>query len=255
MIALERFDETRQRQALWALAQDTGFLRTPEGELLLDQLRRFFAPAVAGAARRMGYSLEESEVVSGAIVLLCDQEAKVARYAAAATQEPWAYLSACLTDWARRQWGHRASDLDAAEHVPTPSQEVPTGLTPIDELVELTYRVLAPLTPAEILNDMRPLLSWLALNPPQRLSYEGEDRQAALAECVSMSLNQVIAVMNVAWGARPRRAETSLLGAFMLNRRFEPFASLVHARALVNYKMLMRTGTRKAQTLSDWRAA
>lgn len=252
-----RFDADRQRAALIELVEGIGFLETGEGTEFVTELESAFAPMMQGMARRMGFPLDAADVVHGAIVLLLEQDARVAKYAAAAEEEPWGYLATCLTEWGRRQWGERGTTLDAVEFLPVhrtaqlPGHHVSEELTPLPEVVRLTHAVLEPLTPSEQQPTLHPLLSWLARNPPQRLSYEGVELAAAVDHFPSFTKGQLKAVMNISWGGRPRQAETSLMGAFLLDPEFRPSDSPTRARALVHYKAAMRASAAQARTLIE----
>lgn len=253
MAEIERFDVWRQRMALTELAESIDFLGTAEGAAFMEQLAAFFAPAVVGAAHRMGYPMDHDDVVNGGIVLLTADDGRIARYAAAADSEPWAYMGMCLQAWVRQQWGHRGTSLDAAEFLAvTPPVIDPGDFTPLEMVVQLTWETLCPLTPNELHPELRELLGWLAVNPPQRLSYEGADKRAAHRQCPQFTIWQVTAVINIAWGGRPRQAESSLMGQFLLDPQFHPSDSPTHARALTYYKKQMIAGAASSKMLSDW---
>lgn len=249
-----RFDTWRQRAAM-ATFTEPGFLDTPEGAAFLEQLDVFFSPGICGMARREGYPMEHGDVRNSIITHLLANDGEVAQYAAVA-DEPWAYLGRCAIGWARREWGHRGTRLEVAEslHVPSPSAES-SPYTDLDEVVALTYEALVPRTPSELHGDLLELLGWLAANPLQRLSYETEERVAAHRHCPRMTIEQVTAVMNIAWGGRPRQAQTSLMGAYLLDASFRPSDSPSHARALTYYKNAMRAGAHSSRKLTDWIAS
>ena len=85
------------------------------------------------------------------------------------------------------------------------------------------------------------LLSWLANNPPQRASHETADRAAAARAFRQFTPSQIAAVVNIAWGGRTSRRETSLLAAFLINPDFRPSDSPTHARALLHYRRALRS--------------
>lgn len=250
MQTVERFDTWRQRDALTALSEP-GFLESAEGAAFLEQLEAFFAPSTIAAARKMGYALEAGDVVSMLLVRLLENDGKIAAYAATA-DEPWRYIGGCLGgDWARREWGLRGTGLDMLEFNP-PQEPSRSDLTPLGEVVDLAFETLAPLVESGLHDDLRDLLGWLAANPPQRLSYEAEAARAAHRVCPSFTIEQVIAVMNVAWGGRPRQAKTSVFGEFLVNPRFRPSDSPTHIRALTFFKNAMRAGAAGSKRLADW---
>lgn len=247
----ERFDTWRQRAALTAVADSVEFLNTAEGAAFLEQLAVYFAPAMIAQARKMSFAIEVNDVVNGAVVLLTENDQRVARYAAASDGEPWGYLFLCLKEWGRHQWGHRGVSLEAAEHYPS-EPEADSYLTDLHSVVLLTWELLCPFTPEHLHGDLFELLGWLAANPPQRLSYETDDRVAAHRSAPGFSTEQVTAVMNIAWGGRPRQAETSVFGQYLQDPDFRPSESPSHARALTYYKKQMRAGARASRLLTDW---
>lgn len=250
MATIEKFDTWRQREALTALTVP-GFLESAEGAAFLEQLEVFFAPPTIASARKMDYALEPGDVVHMLLIRLIDNDGRIAGYAATA-DEPWSYIGGCLArDWVHQEWGIRGSSLDVLEFMPPREPEEDT-LTPLNEVVDLAYEALAPLTADELHGDLRDLLGWLAANPPQRLSYEGEAKRAAHRHCPDFTIDQVIAVMNIAWGGRPRQERTSIFGEFLLNPRFRPSDSPTHMRALVYFKNAMRAGAEGSKRLADW---
>ncbi len=258
MAEIDRFDEWRQRAALIALADDPDFLHTAEGAAFLEQLKHFHAPAILRLARDSYVGsgwLEPDDVVNTAIERLRANSGRVAEYAASSDGEPWGYLHRCLVTWARRLWGTRGTSLDViAEFVAPPAPELEAGdhLTPLDEVVAATFAVLAPVTEERLHAPLLQLLGWLAANPLQRLSYEASERVAAHRHCPELTIEQVTAVMNISWGGRPRQAETSLMGQFLLNPEFRVSDSPTHARAVAYYKHAMRAGALGSRMLTDW---
>lgn len=53
------------------------------------------------------------------------------------------------------------------------------------------------------------------------MSYEVHEKQAAHRFVPEMTVEQVTAVMNIAWGGRPRQAETSVMGALLIDPHFQ----------------------------------
>ena len=252
---VRRFDEWRQRHALISLSDGLEFLSTAEGFAFIEQLNKFFVPHLHKLSQEMGFLIERDEVVNLAVERLCANGGRVASYAAASDGEPWAYISTCMVGWVRQLWGTRSSSLEGLEEwLPAP---IPSGddseLTPLDEVVNATFAVLSQVTPQESHGSLLRLLGWLAANPEQRLSYEVHEKQAAHRFCPELTIEQVTAVMNIAWGARPRRKETSLMGAFLRDPDFVVSSSGTHARALEFYKQAFRAGAHGSKTLSDWR--
>ncbi len=251
---IEYFDVWRQRMAFTALADSPDFLNTAEGAALIEQIRHRSANMIVWEAREMDFALEPDDVVNGAILLLTEQDGRISRYIASADGEPWGYFYTCLKGWARQQWGHRGSSLEVLEDVVPAGGKPDDDLTPLEEVVRLTFEALSPHTPERLHSELLELLRWLAANPPQRLSYETGDKVAAHRFAPAFSIMQVTAVMNIAWGGRPRQADTSLFGQYLLDDFFRPSESPTHARALTYFKKQMRAGEGGSRMLTDWPA-
>lgn len=246
-----RLDGASLRASLRQLAETREFLGSPEGNEFLRQLEQYLAPGVRAAARRLGLGedwAQPLEIVHTLIVGLCADGGKAATHIAETAIDPWAYLARCSIKWSRELWGSRGISLEQvsesrvevglmAQRNPDPDDR----LTSLARVVELTHRALAPHTPLSLGRPLGGLLSWLANNPPQRVSHETADRAAASRAFRQFTPPQLAAVVNVAWGGRPRRRETSLLAAFLVNPDFRPSDSPTHARALLQYRRAMRS--------------
>lgn len=253
---IERFDIWRQRSALTDLAEDgSKFFGTAEGLAFIEQLHEFFAPGMVGEARRWGYDIEHDDVVNMIVERLLsmagDSERCPARYAAS-SEKPWAYLWSCALRWGQEQWGIRGVSLERAEQMLTPSVDEESPHTSIDEVVSLTFALVSQVVDRKHHAAVHELLSWLAVNPPQRLSYDRDDRVAAHKFSPSLTIEQVTAVMKIARGSRPNTSATSLMGQFLLDPNFRVSASGTHARALTNFKNAFRAGETGSRMLSDW---
>ncbi|PRI10888.1 hypothetical protein [Leucobacter massiliensis] len=251
---VSRFDARRQRAALAEFAADgAAFLRKSEGLAFIEQLYVFFVPKLMALAASYGYALDRDEAANVILERLLSSRRrgeKGAARRAAAAESPFGYLWACAVDWVRRQWGTRAAPLERAADAGT-SFEVPereSPYTPLEEVVRLTFAVLAEAMGEEERGAVYELLRWLALNPPQRLSYEAEDRIAAHRRCPKLTAEQVVAVMKIARGARPNTAATSLMGQFLLDPGFRPSQSGSHARALTRFRREFRAGAATLRT-------
>lgn len=260
MTSVPRFDIWRQRTALTDLAEDgAGFLREPEGLAFIEQMYMFLAPNLVGVARKkFGYALDRDEGVNLIIEQLLASrrlDDKGAVRKAAAAENPWAYLRGCAMDWMRQQWGVRGASLEAVGDMAVSSFEDvahENPHTPIHDVVRLTFSVVSEVIPAVHHDAVFELLTWAAVNPPQRLSYETDDRVAAHRHCPSLTIDQVIAVMKIARGSRQNTAATSLMGQFLLNRDFRVSDSGTHARALMHFKNAFRAGEGGSKMLIDW---
>lgn len=256
MANIERFDVWRQRAALTDLAEDGGqFFGTAEGLAFIEQLHEFFAPGMVGEARSWGYDIERDDVVNMIVERLLstvgDGERCPARYAAS-SEKPWAYLWSCALRWGQSQWGTRGVSLEHAEMMLSPSVDEESPHTSIEEVVSLTFALVSQVIAPKHHAAVHELLSWLAVNPPQRLSYDRDDRVAAHRFCSSLTIDQVTAVMKIARGSRPNTSATSLMGQFLLDPNFRVSASGSHTRALTHFKNAFRAGETGSRMLSDW---
>lgn len=246
MLHVERFTEQRQRAELLRLAEGASYLETVPGAALLEQLRAQVVPGVISQARRLGLGeawVCTSDVVHTAIIGLCSHDGRVARYAAKAEGEPWAYVFRCLSGWMSAQWGIRAVSLEEgapAESSASSVSDAPDeALTPLSDVVRLAVSTLESHTPCRLRGELAALLEWLALNPPQRSSYEQQDRAAALGAFPAFTRCQIAAVAKAAWGARPNRGESSLFAAYLQDADFRATSSVTHVRTLLRYKQAM----------------
>lgn len=240
----ERCDAAGLRLALNHLATSPRFLRCAGGLAFVRQLELYLAPSMIRQARRVGVGgswLHKHDVVNTVLLGLCDQDGRVARHIATASDEPWGYLAKCSVGWVRTLWGTRGISIESELFVEPRTEPAESSLTPIQEVAELTHAILLPHTEARLNGQLLPLLLWLAANPPRRLSHEHEDRAAAALRFPYFTPEQIAAVANIAWGSRPRRPETAIMAALLINPDFQPSDSPSHARALVNYRRAMRS--------------
>lgn len=256
MANVERFDVWRQRAALTDLADNGGqFLGTAEGLAFIEQLHKFFATALMWEARSWGFDIERDDVVNMIVERLLstrgDGERCPARYAAS-SEKPWAYLWSCSLRWVQAQWGIRGVTLERAEMLLTPPINEESPHTPIEEVVDLTFALVSQVIAPKHHAAVHELLTWLAVNPPQRLSYDRDDRVAAHRFCPTLTIDQVTAVMKIARGSRPNTSATSLMGQFLLDPNFQVSSSGTHARALTHFKNAFRAGEAGTRMLSDW---
>lgn len=236
--------EAEQRVALSTLAvAPRTFLSSDQGIRALRDLCSTSMPRVAAAARSLGLGLQwcdPDEMLSIVIVQLCEQKARVAKFAAQSRSEPWQYLGPCLVEWMRQHWGSRHLRFDELPHLDSGVTVPDHALTPAREVSDLCVKWLRPRTPVGLRERLRPLVQWLVENPPQRLSYEAQDVDAAFSRFTDFSRAQVAATSKVIWGRRPNRGQTSLAGALLIDAGFQPFDSMLHARELLAYKQAMR---------------
>lgn len=258
---VEKFAPWQQRVALTEFADEgMSYLETAAGAAFMEQLDHHIAPSIVAFAHSWGYAIERQDVTHLVIerfqtTLRQNPERSPIRYAATA-DNPWGYVADCARRWVRQERGVKCVDIEYAETlaVDSPASEE-SHLTPLDEVIRLCFEQLAPRTPTAHHPALLELLGWLAANTPQRLTYEGFECQAAHRHCPSLTLEQVTAVMNIARGGRPRQAETSLMGQYLLDSNFRPPESPSHARALTYFKAAFSAGEQGSRMLTDWNAA
>ena len=251
---VEKWSEQKLRETL-CLLPEKEFQHTAEFVAFLEQLRLYVAPQMVSRAGREGYQMETTDAEHMVFLKLITEAGQHpsgdTRYLAdyvAESVNPWGYLVGCATNnWLREEYGIRGisaeGDYDLVANIPArrdsdPAAEPEGELTPAWQIAELTYGVLAPRTPEKLHRDLWELLKFLAANPSQRLSYEHHERVAAKQYCAVMNESQIAAVMNIAWGGRPNRATTSIMGQFLLDPEFDPFDSRkeTFAKALSYYQ-------------------
>lgn len=255
------FDPWQQRTALTDFAdQGIAFLDTAAGASFLEQMDLFVAPKIVAYARDWGYAIERKDVthliVEKYLTLMLRNPERSSIHYAASADIPWAYIVRSVRRWQGYERGLKGINLEVAEALP--ASEIPgrdSDLTNISDVVQLTFDQLAPRVKSSCHAQLFRLLSWLAANPLQRISYEGNECVAAHRQCPNFTIEQVKAVMNIAWGGRPRQAETSLMYQYLKNPHFRPAESPTHARALTYFKSEFRAGEQGSRMLTDWNAA
>lgn len=246
------YSEPRFRAALLQLTEPHTFLASDEGVQLLQQLELRVVPGVVAAARTLGLGrewLQPQEILHTVLLALCEERARLAVHIAETAADPWSYLARCAVKWARDLWGVRGDSFDQAPewnsagalHLQQQLARADDGLTPLSEVIELAHGALVSHTPQRLQRSLHTLLCWLAANPPQRVSHEAADRAAAQRHHPEFSQAQIAAVANMAWGTRPRRRETSLFAALLKDPEFLISNSPTHARALLQYRRVMRS--------------
>lgn len=208
---------------------------------MLEVVRKCYAPTVLARAKNMGLCdrwLSVDDIVNTLVAELLADGCRKAQ-AAAAAENPGAYVAKVLHRAVQQQWGLRAASLEACEHFI--SRDTDSGLTPLDEVVSLTLLIISPYVETTRMDDLYGLLKWLAFNPPQRLSYESEDK-LTVNELFGEVFNpiEIQAVMRIAWGVRPRESETSIMGRLLLDPDFNPATSSSHSKVLIWFKKQWR---------------
>lgn len=244
-----RFSIEKQREMLLKASRGITFFETLEGQDFIAQLKTFFAPALIKSALQNGLNIEEGDVINLAILMLCEDQGALAKKIAEAQSSPWGYLYRCLL---RQVFSETPKNIfrlnietveqftitNAIEH--DHHHNIDHNLTSVAELVRLCATLLEPLTPERLRDELPVLLHWLALNPPQRYSYEHETKQALALLHKSFSKEQISELVNTAWGVRPEMRRASLMAALLLNPEFDPWQSPVHRRRLKKYADAMK---------------
>lgn len=243
----------------WLIRQTLSLLPEPEFQKtaafveFLDDIAERYGKVGVSLASQYGYAMEEQEVVNLIFVQLLKKHSSnlyTCDYVARADVEnPWAYLGGLLKRWIRQEYGVRGIQMEEAERIPQSDNHVEENLSLLHEVVAKTYEILAPRTPEFLHHELFTLLEFLAVNPPQRLSYEKFEREAAMVYCPHFTERQVAAVMNIAWGGRPKQRETSVMGQILLDPMWLPEMSVTHTIALSDYKkrMFQRSYTSKSK--------
>lgn len=260
VMMVESFTPDRQGAALIALVTDVKFLHTDEGKLMLAQIREHVAASLAAYSRRdRDFPMETDEVLHLLIDRListhetaCERAARIGdkdrdgrspAERAADAERPWGYLFQCGKRWVNEASGIRGVSDEVLEYY-APAEHTEEDLTPISDLVKRVHQILRPRVEPCDHEPLYRLLTWLAENPPQRRTYEHLELIAAQRAVPEFTSDQVSAVMNIAWGGRPKRADTSLMGQVLLNEHFDPTTSPSHYRALTTFKQRMRAAAR-----------
>ncbi|MBS3182348.1 hypothetical protein [Leucobacter manosquensis] len=260
MAKVGKFSNWRTR-AIFTEIADSGVdvFETAEGAAFIEQLHAYQVAQLREAARDWGYSISSEETVQVIIANLLSTRKNPDRCPAryiAAVAEPWAYFHTTAIGWLQNEWGIRGAPLENVGYAEytnlCTNQGDEHGLTPLEDVVDLTFGIVAQVIDSRHHVAVRELLYWIAANPPQRLSYDIDDRVAAHRLCPSLSIEQVIAVIKIARGSRPNTAATSLMGQFLLNDSFRVSESGSHYRALTSFKNAFRAGETGSRMLTDW---
>lgn len=242
-MSTQRLSDSQLRSMLIHIAGSTERLWDDEGAVLIAQFREHLVPTLLQAAFRSGRGtptwLQSSEVLHVVLLELFSDHGRVANIIAEHTRDPWGYLAVCASKWVRKLCVSACAELKEHEFIAN-RDESSEQLTALNEMVTIAAQILQPHAPYLPLPVLERVLLWLAQNPPQRMSHEAEDRAAILVQFPSFTSRQISALANIAWGARPRRKETSLFAALLLDPDFRPSSSPTHIRALLHFRQVMR---------------
>ena len=220
------------------------YLGETSGQKLVEVIRKKYATAITARARRFGYPMDEEEALHTILINLIEQNGRIIKLVAKSA-DPYAYLGVCVKKWGAAQWCLRPANitLDTVSLFYANPENTQTKLTPLEDVITLTTNTLQSQTPQKMQQLIQEPITWLALNPPQRLSYEGQDITAAAKTFTQFTHTQITAIAHACWGTRPRQKETSLFGAYLTNPHFNPYTSASHSAALIQYKTLMQNQT------------
>lgn len=255
----------------WSPQAAQTFWKTPASSALIGELRERFVDAVlARFASRMKSRcpLEKEEVLASLVLLLMDSD-KMTKIAGCDVDDPAAYF--CVTaanEIVRKELGTLAHGVedeaavfrsDATVDVPeveslevlvaTPQGDIaalPTArtgdLTPLGEACKAATNYLVNYLPARAVSDLRLVVDWFALNPPQHRGHGHSQaaREPFLRE-LGLSEKQAMAFAKILWGTRYREPETSLLGWYLKHPGRSPRRSKAHSDALVVFHNEMAT--------------
>ena len=252
------------RRQLALFGQDpSGSMNSDLGVLLWQRFRTDLAVQVAAYARHeLNYRIEADDAAHILIVELLSRPELAVRLGIADPTHPdyvpnpagYLYTSASvgtrtadggtIPGWVRAEVGcltdttldHPDRPHDSALVYRVAPGANSHGLTPLNDVVTLTTGFLAPRTPHRFRAGIYDLVHWLALNPPQRKSYEGETIVAAINEFPTMNPSQITATANIALGGRPAPQQTSLFYHLLNDPEFRPADTAGTFRALVTYQ-------------------
>ena len=248
--------EEQFRASIVRLADDPAdFLSSDLLPPFIEDLRRELLPAAAALSKPhdlMFRREDDDDLVNLLLVALIGDPEKC-RYLAKNAASPFSYARTFLPIWLGIETGRRHNKVSALfESVEDPSIVMPAftyqdpgelvareGAT-VDEAVALTIRTLLPRTPVGLAEQLPRIVDWMTDNTPTHSGHEGEKLEEAAAIFTTVSKIELQAIGNITWGGRGRERETSLLGAFLLNRDFDPRTSATHRVALRLYASRVR---------------
>lgn len=248
--------EEQFRAIVGHIASDpTSFLASDELTDFMADIHRELVPTALRIAERLGhpYRSADREDLANLILVALISNPDKCRYLAENAASPFSYARTFLPIWLGVETGRRHGEtsvlIDWVDHpsliLPTSSYQDPTerlerqGAT-VDEAVALTAQALVPRTPIELARCVPEIVDWMADNTPTHSGHEGEKLELAAGRFPWVSRVELQAIGNITWGGRGRQRETSLLGAFLLNRAFDPRASATHRMALRLYASRVR---------------
>lgn len=248
--------EERFRASVARIATDPSeFLTSADLEEFIEDLHRELIPYALRIADRLGhpYRQADHDDLANLLLVAMINNPDKCRYLAENAASPFKYARTFLPIWLGVETGRRHGEvsvlMDWVEHpalvLPRSTYQDPFALleregASIDEAIALTVRALLPRTPIELAQELPEIVDWMADNAPTHSGHEGEKLDEAGSIFLGVSKIELQAIGNITWGGRGRERETSLLGAFLLRRDFDPRASATHRVALRLYASRVR---------------
>lgn len=264
-------DEFEKYLSCWETnLAEPAFWRGERGERLVAELQERFVDAVIArfaSQMKSRCPLEREEVLASLVVLLMDQN-KLTKLAGDNVENPAAYFCVvAANEIVRKELGTLAQTVEDDSNafrssivvdvpdvqplemlVATPQGDIArvgavrTGdLTPIGEACKSATEKLRAYMPSGLVGDVRVIVDWFALNPPQHRGHGHSQaaREPFLQE-LGLSEKQAMAFAKILWGTRYREPETSLLGWYMKHPGTSPTRSRSHVDALSTFRTEMR---------------
>lgn len=263
--------EERFRSAVESLTKDPkAFMNSPVIFEFMDDIRRFLLPNALSFAKKVGhpYQARDEDGLVNLILVSFASNPEQCRALLENAQSPLGYAGRLVRKWISietgRTWYHTYTPASAGQPpregvamaqmdcFDDPSIRVPHSSFPdpasygtqngatVDEAVDLTVLTLAPRTPLKLAKRLPEIVGWLADNPSTHQGHEKEQITLAASLFETVSSVELRAVASITWGGRPNERQTSLLGAFLLDARFDPRASETHLSALRTYQGRVR---------------
>ncbi|MFK3672487.1 hypothetical protein ACI2IX_20150 [Leifsonia aquatica] len=259
------------RDGLALMLQDRhAFFRSDLFGPFYELLERRFAGNANSLCRQWGYpayALEET----ASLVLTCLLEQPPLVHRLLTDPEidcPFSYVGGTLRKWVGLDTGHLPKERpadgprtmyrtsidapsfvdrdirdpfeDADQRLDQVRERIDSGgAHTLAEAIQLTTDALTPRTPTRLRPHLQSAVFWMAYNPIARTGHENVVLEDAYKDLAALEPTHVRAIANVTWGVRDAQAETSLLGAYVLDRAFDYRRSDTHRAGLAVYRSTM----------------
>lgn len=237
------------RDVMRAAAADP---RGAAGIRLWEVLRKEAARQVASAAgTACGYVMQADEAATMLWLRVLETPAVVDAILEADNPLGWIYSAATRPaapgtppGWMRTEVGTIAMSFD--ELVPDgPWAACPEPDEPdvtLEDAIRHVCQILLPRTPEPIRSEIRRLVGWCALNPPQQRGHWIEPLQAAEVAFPTLTSDQVHVIAQLCWGARKYEQGTCLLALALRDPEFRPAQSSMMTRFLRRVQGVLAAG-------------